>query len=62
MRVCLTTAYSSDYSIGAICAHVNKNYAIQHGYDFIDQVEVRYAARTTLYITCTILIQLIKFN
>jgi len=33
------TAYSSDYSIGAVCEHVNRRWAERHGYEFQTVVE-----------------------
>jgi hypothetical protein len=36
--VLLFTAYSSDYSIGQLCEHVNRQYAHRHGYRFESEV------------------------
>ena len=36
--VLLFTAYSSDYSIGQLCEHVNRRYAHRHGYRFESEV------------------------
>lgn len=30
----LLTAYTNDYSLGDVCSHVNKTYALKHGYTF----------------------------
>ncbi|OQR96019.1 hypothetical protein ACHHYP_17310 [Achlya hypogyna] len=33
-NVAVFTAYTSDYSVGEACAHINKIYAERHGYEF----------------------------
>lgn len=37
-NILMVTAYSDDYTIGSLCEKVNRNYAVQHGYEFISEV------------------------
>jgi hypothetical protein len=40
--ILIITAYTDNYSIGRLCEHVNREYALKHGYDFINH-ELPYA-------------------
>jgi hypothetical protein len=34
MKITICTSYSLDYTIGHVCAEVNRQYAVKHGYPF----------------------------
>lgn len=34
-RVAVLTAYTTDYTLGAVCAEINRTYAAKHGYHFL---------------------------
>lgn len=38
MAICVCTAFTTDYTIGNLCAHVNRRYAVKLGYEFISRV------------------------
>eukprot|EP00041_Stephanoeca_diplocostata_P021529 m.502521 g.502521 ORF g.502521 m.502521 type:complete len:359 (+) comp21843_c0_seq6:1426-2502(+) len=48
-RICVCTAYTTNYMPGFLCEDVNKSYAVRHGYDFVSRCLSPLAMMTNIF-------------